>query len=145
MDNISSEDIFNQLVAGLKGNKHLTIVGPAGCGKNWMSKQILEADGRPHAIIDVNGHADAHRLLRDMEGHESDNVLISVMKYDLENEPFVNVLKGLLDRGETYFISPNKSTMVHFTGNIIMTTEEINSKSLVSRFVRIDIPGPKKV
>ena len=162
----SVDSIMENLIQHFKNNSHIAICGPAGCGKNYLARQVLEAVGKSHHIIDVDGKADAYSLLKEMEGHERDNVLISVSKFDLENEPFVNVLKGLLDREEIFYLenepfvnvlkglldreeifylTPTRSTNMFFTGNIIMTTEEINSKSLVSRFVRIDIPGPKKV
>ena len=109
-----------------------------------MAKQALESLDRPHYIIDVDGKEDAYCLMKDIEGHENDNVIISVRRNDLDNAPFVNVLKGLLDREETLYLTPTKSASVWFTGNIILTTEELNEASesdraLKSRFVVIDI------
>lgn len=140
--------VENYMVKVVNNNTNLIINGPAGCGKNWLAKQVAEKAGKPYHIIETEFYHNYNHVLRnvyaEVKEHADEIIIFSIAPEHLTPE-VVNATKAFFDKGECNFVDRTSTIRFNFTGNVILTTNDLNEqdnmhRALIARAIKVDLP-----
>ena len=134
------EDI-SLIISNLVSNKsiHLSIQGPAGCGKHYMLTEALKTQKIPYLELDGEDYVSSPYSFYTKLSEKRDGVFI-ITQPQHANAQFINTIKSLMDSMIVKLVSPTMVFEFNFTGRIILLSNYEIDRSIQCRsyFIKID-------